>query len=440
VIAGAWGSRPVPGTKAVVNFDEDALTIGQAAVWKLLSSVPDAVSFASTSAPHWQRSSAGLIAAFCDLPAQTATADFGGSLRAGTMALRAALDAVTAGSSDRTIVVASDARQGAPESAEEMIFGDAAAAVAVGKDHVIAEVIARVSRSDDFLDEWRGDADRHVSSFSSKFSTTRGYEANAIAVGRALLKQAFLEPTNIARAALASLDGRAHLNVAKALGVPAERVEDSRLKEIGVTGAAMPLLLLAEALDHANVGDVILCIGYGEGADGFLFRVTEAITALQRPLLTPDPICAHSSYQIYRKLRDFLRDKTDGPELSNVLWERQESQNVRLHGTYCPACESLQFPIAPVCGHCHNRTTLIERPLSRRGELFTFNTDYLYDAPTTPTVNAVVDLESGGRFLCQMTDVDPSKVKIGMSVELVLRRMRGAADMHHYYWKCRPVC
>ncbi len=439
VIGAAWGSRAAAGAKAVANFDEDSLTMAQAAVWKLAPPVPDAIYFASTSAPHWQRSSASLIAAFCDWPAETATADFGGSLRAGTMALRAGLDAVRAGSCARCVAAASDVRDGAPESAEEMIFGDAAAAIAVGSDGVIAEVLAAVSRSDDFLDEWRRDADRWVNSLASKFSTARGYEANAIAAGKGLLQRAGIGPDQVARAALASLDGRAHANVAKALGIAPERVEDSRLKDIGVTGAAMPLLLVAGALDRALPGDVILAIGYGDGADAFLFRVTEEITRLERPLVTAETGLPHSSYAIYRKLREFLREDTSGPELSNVLWERQESQNVRLHGTFCSQCGTLQFPIAPVCQNCHNRDGLVEKPLQRRGRLFTFNKDYLYDAPAQPTVNAVVDLDGGGRVLCQMTDVDESKVEIGMSVELVLRRMRGAPSMHHYYWKCRPA-
>ncbi len=190
LIAAAWGSRGAPGAKAVANFDEDSLTMAQAAVWKLLPAVPDAIYFGSTSAPHWQRSSASLIAAFCDLPAETATADFGGSLRAGTMALRSGARSVLLREArDRTIVVASDTRDGAPESAEEMIFGDAAAAIEVGDQNVIAELIAQVSRSDDFLDEWRRDADRYVVSLASKFSTSRGYEANSVAVGPGIAEE-----------------------------------------------------------------------------------------------------------------------------------------------------------------------------------------------------------------------------------------------------------
>src|SRR5437870_222001 len=87
-IAAAWNVKAAPGCKAVANWDEDALTMGQAAAWRIVPSGqrPEALYFASTSAPYWQRSSSGLIAAACDLPASVATADFGGSLRAGASA------------------------------------------------------------------------------------------------------------------------------------------------------------------------------------------------------------------------------------------------------------------------------------------------------------------------------------------------------------------
>jgi 3-hydroxy-3-methylglutaryl CoA synthase len=180
--ASAWANSPAPGSKAVMNYDEDALTMGQAAAWPLHSMDPDTVYFASTTAPYWQRSAASLIAACCDLPAKVAAADFGASLRCGAAALRSAFDAVTAGSGKTALVVASDARVGAPESGEEMVFGDAAAASAVSGDRVIAELIASSSRSDDFMDEWRRDTDTYVRSFPSKYSATRGYEENVVTV------------------------------------------------------------------------------------------------------------------------------------------------------------------------------------------------------------------------------------------------------------------
>jgi len=436
-IAAAWGTPTMPGCKAVVNFDEDSLTMAQSAVWPLAQSAGvEALSFASTTSPYWQCSAASLIAAACDLPARTATSDFGGSLRAGTSALRATLDAVAAGSVRTALVTAADCREGAPESAEEMLFGDAAAAVAVGRDGLAAELVATVSRSDDFPDEWRRDTDAQVRSFASKYSLTRGYTENVVAVGRALFEKAGVQPEQIAQAALTSSDGRAHIAAAKALGIPAERVEDVHAGDIGITGAGMPLFLLAQAIDQAQAGDLILAIAYGDGADGFLFRALGGGARLQPD--GPTTGMEYSTYQIYRKLREYGRT-AGGAEISNVLLRREETQNVRLHGSLCPRCGMLQFPIAKVCGSCHRHGGLMEKPLARRGRLFTFTKDFLYNAPVEPTVMAVVDLEGGGRFLCQMTDVDPAAVEIGMEVELVLRRMREGAGDHYYYWKCRPV-
>jgi hydroxymethylglutaryl-CoA synthase len=443
-IAAAWGAPAgaslAQGSKAVVNFDEDSLTLAQSAAWPLLrAGGVEALSFASTSSPYWQRSAASLIAAACDLSAQTATADFGGSLRAGTTALRAAFDAVAAGSVRTALVTAADCRDGAPESAEEMLFGDAAAAIAIGSEGLAAELVAAATRSDDFPDEWRRDTDAEVHSFASKYSTARGYAENVVAVGRALFEKAAVRPEEIACAALPSSDGRAHIAAAKALGIAAAHVEDARAGDIGITGAAMPLFLLAHALDRAKAGDLILAIGYGDGADGFLFRALGDGGRLRRDSSNISSKMEYSSYPIYRKLRDYWRASGGGTEISNVFLRREEAQNVRLHGSLCPECGTLQFPIAKVCAACHHHGGLIEKPLARRGRLFTFTKDFLYSGPVEPTVMAVVDLDAGGRFLCQMTDADPAAVEIGMEVELVLRRMREGSGDHYYYWKCRPA-
>jgi 3-hydroxy-3-methylglutaryl CoA synthase len=434
-IAAAWSAPAMPGCKAAMNFDEDSLTMAQAAAWPLAGDGRvEALSFASTTAPYWQRSAASLVAAGCDLPPETATADFGGSLRCGATALRAALDAVAAGSVKSALVAAADCRDGAPESAEEMLFGDAAAAVSVGSEGVVAELLGAVSRSDDFPDEWRRDTDAHVRSFASKYSLARGYTENVTAAARALFEKVKIKPGEVAHAALVSPDGRGHMAAAKAMGIPAGSVGDPRAGDTGITGAAMPLFLLAQALGRARPGELILAIAYGDGAEAFLFRAL----APGRELAPGGKTMEYPSYSVYRKLREYRR-AAGGQEISNVLLRREERQNVRLHGSFCPRCGATQFPIAKVCVSCRNREGLIEKPLARRGRVFTFTKDFLYDAPVQPTVMAVVDLEGGGRFLCQMTDADPAAAEIGMEVELVLRRMREGAGDHYYYWKCRPV-
>jgi 3-hydroxy-3-methylglutaryl CoA synthase len=76
---------------------------------------PATIAVATTSAPYAEKQGAATIAAVLDLPSAVRTLDVGGTLRAGTSARVAALDAVTAGA--KTVVVAAgDCRLGEPES------------------------------------------------------------------------------------------------------------------------------------------------------------------------------------------------------------------------------------------------------------------------------------------------------------------------------------
>ena len=69
----------------------------------------------------------------------------------------------------------------------------------------------------------------------------------------------------------------------------------------------------------------------------------------------------------------------------------------------------------------------------------TFTVDRLAYSMSPPVVVAVVDFEGGGRFQCEMTDVDPGKVKLGDRVELTFRRLYTANGIHNYFWKARPI-
>lgn len=444
LIAEQWRSKSLGGMKAVANFDEDALTLGYQATWALVQRANagvqvDGLYFASTTSPHWQRASSSFIAAACDLPDEVETVEFGGTLRAGTSALRAAFNALAAGANRHVIVTSADVRDGAPESPEEQFLGDAAAAIAIGSESVVAELVAHATRSDDFMDEWRRDRDRYVTVLSSRYSIDRGYLANVVSVGRRVLELAGVKPAEVAGVALSSPDGRAHGSAGKKLGFVPEQLVDVPVKEIGITGAAMPLWLLCAALDRAEPGALVLVIGHGDGADALLFRVTDEHRR-RKPHSADMPTLEIPSYSVYRKLREFTRSGLEeGAIISNVSFEKEERQNVRLHATRCSNCQTVQFPLTHVCVKCRNRDSLREVPMARRGVVFTYTKDYLYPAPSLPTVMAVVELEDGARFYCQMTDVDAETVAIGQPVELTLRRMKEGGGMHHYYWKCRPV-
>jgi uncharacterized OB-fold protein len=56
-----------------------------------------------------------------------------------------------------------------------------------------------------------------------------------------------------------------------------------------------------------------------------------------------------------------------------------------------------------------------------------------------PAVIVFVEFEGGGRMICELTDCDPEKVKIGMPVEMTFRRLQQFQEMNDYFWKARPL-
>ena len=442
----AWDRRPGKGERAAIYFDEDALTLGFEAAQRCLeyrdNKDVDALFFASTSAPFWQRSTASFLAAACDLSALCETSDFGGSLRSATAALRAGVDALNSRRLSNILIATGEVRDGQPGESEEEWFGDAGSAVTIGRENVLAEILGLATCSSNFWDEWRRDGDDFIQTQASRFSTERGYQKSLVTVGRTLLEKHGLQARHVATVICPSPDGRAHSAAAKQLGFLEPQILDPSFVDIGATGSAAPFLLLAKALEVARPGELLLLLNYGDGADGVLLRVTEEIR--KRPLQSSlsDHISErrlYASYQIFRKMRSYYGEHQEAAELSNVLLEKEESQNVRLHGTLCLSCGTRQYPLTRVCSVCKNHDSLQEVPLAHAGQVFTFTRDHLYVAPDSPTIMSVVDVDRGGRLYLQMTDVDPEDVRIGDAVVLTLRRRKEGPTMHNYYWKCRPV-
>ena len=69
----------------------------------------------------------------------------------------------------------------------------------------------------------------------------------------------------------------------------------------------------------------------------------------------------------------------------------------------------------------------------------TFTVDRLVYSPSPPVVFAVLDFDGGGRFACELTDVDADELSIGDRVEMTFRRISSGDGMHNYFWKARPI-
>ena len=50
----------------------------------------------------------------------------------------------------------------------------------------------------------------------------------------------------------------------------------------------------------------------------------------------------------------------------------------------------------------------------------------------------MIDYDQGGRFACELADVDPKKVEIGQELEMTFRRLYTADGVRNYFWKARP--
>src|SRR5690606_16963579 len=69
--------------------------------------------------------------------------------------------------------------------------------------------------------------------------------------------------------------------VAKACGIRAEAVVDNLGQSVGDSGVAHGLLLLAQLLERARPGQLIVLAQFGNGAQALVFRVTEAVDAFK---------------------------------------------------------------------------------------------------------------------------------------------------------------
>jgi uncharacterized OB-fold protein len=106
----------------------------------------------------------------------------------------------------------------------------------------------------------------------------------------------------------------------------------------------------------------------------------------------------------------------------------------------CLACGRRHLPPQRVCLQCQAVDQMeIERLADVPGTIVTYTLDRLAFSLNPPVVVVVVDFDGGGRFQCELTDVDPSTVAIGQRVEMTFRRLFTAEGVHNYFWKAKPL-
>jgi 3-hydroxy-3-methylglutaryl CoA synthase len=443
MMAAAWDTPAMPGERTAAGGDQDSLTLGVEAALTAVARAGaddiDAIYFATTTPPYAEKHMAATIAAVLGRH-DVSTADVTGSLRAGTQALRAALDAVEAGRARRALVVAADLRPAEPASGMEQLFGDGAAALVIGPD-APAEVIGAASIAEEFTGPWRRTGDAWVRSFDAKIETDR-FVASSAAAARTALEAAGTTPDAIDAFASFAPDPRTFVVTAKQIGIA--QAKDALFREAGNLGAAHALVALAGALDEAQAGQQILVAAAGEGADALVIGTRAGITDA-RPVRTLADALARKrllpSYERYARARRLLDwDDPDTPSSTIRTW-RDRGQAFALQGVRCTSCGTVQFPANRACVMCAELDRMEPQALQRTGTVFTFTLDHLIAGEylETPVPRAVVDLDGGGRLYCQVTDCEPERVAIDMPLELTFRRIHEGGGFNNYFWKARPA-
>ncbi|ODV12258.1 MAG: hypothetical protein ABT20_04150 [Rubrivivax sp. SCN 70-15] len=95
----------------------------------------------------------------------------------------------------------------------------------------------------------------------------------------------------------------------------------------------------------------------------------------------------------------------------------------------CQACGKAQFYARNVCVHCHGRE-LAWQVAAGGGRIASFSVIHRAPIPAfagdAPYVLALVDLDEGFRFMCNVLRCDPASVRIGMPVRVCFESRPGS--------------
>jgi len=445
------------GEKAVLNYDEDTITMAASAVSECLKGKGkgkgslDGLFLASLSLPFAERQNSVIVSKALDCSSGIRTSDFTGSLRSGTAALLSALDAVKDGGS--VVSCASDCRMGKPGSSQEYTFADGAVAFMTGTENVIAEFKGSYSVAEDFIDSRRLPEERFSHTWEERWIRDEGYAKIIPAAVKGLFKKYNFGSKDFAKIVIGCPVAGVLKNLAKAIGAEPEQLQDNMIANVGDTGVALPLMMFAAALEEAKPGDKILVVSYGYGSDALCFEVTDEIEknrkgrkGVKEQIDSKANLAPYVKYLIFRNIIPLevgIRGEEISPTLMSVLW-RQGREISGLVGTKCTACGTPQYPPQTICVNpkCGAIGQMEDYCFSDKvGTLNSYTGDNLAFTWDPPQLYGMVDFEGGGRIMLDLTDCTLDSLSVGMPVSLVFRKKYSDTrrGVYNYFWKAVPV-
>ncbi|MBN8478554.1 MAG: OB-fold domain-containing protein [Burkholderiales bacterium] len=443
------------GERTMCNWDEDAITMAVEAAADCLGPLPrrtpGLLVLASTSMPFADRQNSVVVAEALNLETEgLRTMDVSGSQRASTTGLLSAIDAAAAGSSG-AVVVASERRRTLCGSREEMLYGDGAAAIAVGSHDLLAEVVAQHSAAVDFVDHHRGAQNSFDYPWEERWVRDEGLSRIIPAAVSGVLRKAGVDASRIRHFIVPTDQDRVPGALARELGIPVDAVADNLAGRVGVTGTAHALLLLAHRLETARCGEYVLLVGFGQGCDALLLRTTGAVERW-RPERGANGNLARgrreSNYNKFQSFNDLvLKDLGKRAEVDRQAYlaalYRDRAFVTGFKGGRCRSCGTVQLPRHHYCVNpdCGARDTQDEYPMSgRAGRVTTWTADRLTFDLDPPAYYGMIAFEGGGRLMMDIGEVDPEAFDTGaeVGVHFRVRQFGDQRGFRKYFWKAIP--
>lgn len=447
------------GERSMANWDEDSVTMAVEAARDLLGpdddrSHVDGLFFGSTTMPFTDRLNAGIIAAALTLDETVNAVDVASTQRAGTSALMRALASVKAGETSNAVVLAADHRKTRAASAQELDFGDGAAALSVGSENVIATYLGGASLTVDFVDHFRGTGEEFDYNWEERWIRDEGFSKIVPRAVKSALKDSGVNAADIKHFVLPTTFGTKFAQqLAKMSGISPEAARDTLDANCGETGAAHSLVMLIHTLQtDAKPGDKVLVANFGGGCDVLIFEVTENIASqagkrgIVGSLAAGQPETNYMKFLTFNGLVEWergMRAEQDKKTALTTLY-RNEDMIMGLVGGRCTETGVIQFPRSRISVNPNNHTVDTQEPYKfadRKAKILSWSADFLSASMNPPNHYGMVVFDEGGRIMMDFTDVEQGTVDSGMEVRLVFRikDFDDVRGFRRYFWKAVPI-
>lgn len=461
--ANAWFAPGLQGKgrghRTMTNWDEDAITLAVAAGRNALPPDIDRSSItrlvlASETLPFAERLNSAVVAGALRLQEKLAASDIIGSQSMAVSAIQSLTHAVKADQEDCLLVAASNRKTRAASPAE-LDYGDAAAAIRLGVHHeqqpVLAEVLACVSHTVDFVDHFRLAGEDIDYAWEERWVRDEGIGKIAPKAIADALSIADVDAGDVNHFIFPTTFSKADFQLAKRCGVAEAAVADNHQSALGNSGSAHPLLMLADVLEKASPGEVILLSQFGSGMACVVLKVTDYIRQFSSAKTFAEQrtdaceITDYTRFLAYKgqlNMERGMRGEQDKKTALSTTYRHREALLGFVAGR-CRETGAVHFPpsrISYVQGKPMQDTQEPYPLADKRGRVMSWSAEYLSSYMAPPHQYGQVDFEGGGRLLMEFTDVVPGDIDNGSEVEMVFRvkdvdELRG---FKRYFWKAKP--